>query len=142
MDRHVLFEIKMLHNAIVRDTLGKINKERGVFPSLIQVEMMVYLLNNEKRKVYQKDLEQVFKLRRSTISGVLQTMEKNGMIKRIDSANDARVKRIVLTAKAKTLHEKGVNMFRKLESKVVQGIDQEKLDVFLDVLEQMKKNME
>lgn len=142
MDRHVLFEIKMLQNAIVRDTLGKINKERGVCPSLIQVEMMVYLLNNEKNKVYQRDLEQVFKLRRSTISGILQTMEKNGMIKRIDSVNDARVKRIVLTSKAKSLHEKGLRMFRELESKVVQGIEQEKLDVFFDVLEQMKKNIE
>ena len=51
------------------------------------------------KEIYQKDIEKNFVVRRSTASGILDTMEKNGMLMRIPSDFDARSKRIVLTDK-------------------------------------------
>ena len=63
------------------------------------------------RAVYQKDIEAAFKIRRSSVSNVLDTMEKNGYIRRLQSQTDTRLKKIVLTDKAK---ETGVQHRKKI----------------------------
>jgi len=55
----------------------------------------------ENRDIYQKDIETEFKIRRSSVTSVLNTLEKNGFIQRCSVENDGRLKKIVLTAKAK-----------------------------------------
>ena len=42
---------------------------------------MRYLFINMDKEIYQKDIEKNFVVRRSTASGILDTMEKNGMKK-------------------------------------------------------------
>lgn len=140
---HILFEIKNLQNVIARNIFNDVplNKFKTP-PSMIQVEVIFHLLQNKEREVYQKDLETIFKLRRSTISGVLKTLEKRGVIKRIDSKTDARVKRIIITKEAEDLYVKGLEWMEKIEKKATKGIEKEKLEIFLKVLEQMKNNIE
>ena len=50
-----------------------------------------------KRDVYQRDLENHFELRRSTVSSSLSVLEKKGLIKRLPVSHDARLKKLVLT---------------------------------------------
>ena len=61
------------------------------------------LLETMHREVYQKDIEEEFQIRKSTATGILQLMEKNGFISRESSKKDARLKRIVPTPKAEAL---------------------------------------
>ena len=63
------------------------------------------LLETMHRDLYQKDVEEEFKIRRSTTTGILQLMEKNGFIYRESVAKDARLKRIIPTKKAEALRE-------------------------------------
>lgn len=69
--------------------------------------------------VYQKDIEAEFKIRRSSVSSVLDTMEKNGFILRQSVASDARLKKLVLTDKAKQTgqqHRSAVDYFEQYVS--------------------------
>ena len=50
--------------------------------------------------VYQKDVEQEFRIRRSTATVMLQSLEQKGYLVRVASTEDARLKRILLTEKA------------------------------------------
>lgn len=142
MKRQVLFEIKKFQNIFMRCIINdaKINFNESA-PSLIQVEILLFLLKNDKCEVYQKDLERMFSLRRSTISGVLKTMENKDLIKRLDSVTDHRVKRIVLTKHAKDLYVEKEAWFNSLEEKAIWGIDPEKLKIFLEVLDEMTNNI-
>lgn len=142
MDRNVLFEIKGLQNKIARRAFQEIKLNCDNTVSIIQMKVMVFLFENRDKVIFQKDIEKYLGLRRSTVSGILQTMEKNELIKRFDSECDARSKKIVITKKAKQLHEQGKIAFDNLNKKIVEGIRQEKLDVFLDVLNKMKENLE
>ena len=47
--------------------------------------------------VFQRDVERAFSLSRSTATGILQLMEKNGFLLREPVAYDARLKKLVLT---------------------------------------------
>mgnify|MGYP002980682515 CR=1 FL=1 len=53
------------------------------------------LLQSMSRDIYQKDVEAEFQIRRSTATGILQLLEKNGFILRKAEDRDARLKKIV-----------------------------------------------
>ncbi|MCI8671181.1 MAG: winged helix-turn-helix transcriptional regulator [Bacilli bacterium] len=140
---HVLFAIKNFQNTIARNIFNNVKLANcSSPPSMIQAEIIFYLLQNKNQDVYQKDLENVFKIRRSTISGVLKTLEKKGVIKRLDSSNDARVKKIVLTKEAEDLYVLGLEWFNKLEEKATKDIDAYQITIFLEVLQKMQNNLE
>ena len=111
-------------------------------PSLIQSEIIGYLIENENQDICGKDLEAVFQLRRSTISGILQTLEKNNLIQKIDTPNDARMKKIILTEEAKKLFLNAAKYLEQLEKKVLNDIEEDDLNIFYKVLEQMQHNLE
>ena len=52
---------------------------------------------NHGERCYQKDLEKAFGIRRSSVSTILNCLEKDGFIKRIVVENDLRAKEIILT---------------------------------------------
>ena len=58
---------------------------------------------SKKTEVYQKDVEEFFYLRRSTVTQTLQAMEKNGLIRRSSVARDARLKKLELTEAGQAL---------------------------------------
>ena len=53
-------------------------------PSQVQMRIVHYLIQNKDTDIYQRDLQKVLNLRRSTISGILKTMEKHNIIIRTD----------------------------------------------------------
>lgn len=58
----------------------------------------IYCKSN-KKDIFQKDIEEELNIRRSSVTSVLQLMEKNGYIKRIRVSEDGRLKKIILTEK-------------------------------------------
>ena len=137
----IIFEIKLLQNSIMR-MIGKDMKNQIYSPpSLIQAEIIQYLFQNQQKEMYQTELETVFELRRSTISGILKTMEKKNLIKRIDSKKDARTKQIILTQETLKIHVEILEYLKHLEQKLLSNIEEQDLAIFLKVVEQMRENI-
>ena len=65
--------------------------------SPMQVMIMKYLLKNQNKRIFQQDICDTFNLRRSTVSGILTTMEKNAIIIRKVAREDPRKNEIKLT---------------------------------------------
>ena len=93
------------------------------------------------KEIYQKDIEKNFVVRRSTASGILDTMEKNGMLMRIPSDFDARSKRIVLTDKYISKVELLENLIEKFQDSLLEGISDNELNTFFTVIDKMKDNL-
>ena len=67
----------------------------------VQSRVIYYILAHCKEgPVYQRDIENAFSLSRSTATGILQLLEKNGIILRESVSNDARLKSLVPTRRA------------------------------------------
>ena len=139
MEKDVLYELKMLQIEIMRKAHSK--GEMCVPKNPMQFKIMKYLLVNSNNVVYQKDLEEITNTRKSTLSGVLDTMEKNNIIKRINSENDLRKNRIVLTEEALKKEQEFKKYIKSVNKKVIEGIDNKKLDVFLSVVNAIKENV-
>ncbi len=138
-NRKIAFEVKLLDNLISRKIIESKNGNKKL--SHVQASILKYLFENNNRIIYQNELENLLDVRRSTISGILKTMEKNNFIKRIDAKNDARKKEIILTnyslEKSKEMNEK-VTQFETL---LANGISYEELNVFFKVIDKIKENI-
>lgn len=141
-DNRVLYQINVLEKMITRELLKSCNFDVKVKPpTATQMRILHYLIEHQKESVYQRDLEDILNLRRATVSGVLQTMEKNGLIKRITSDEDHRIKRIVFNEEAINSFEKNKSKFYELEYVVKRGISDEELEVFQNILSKMQDNI-
>ena len=94
-----------------------------------------------ERDIYQKDVEKAFQIRRSTATGILQFLEKEGYIYRETVERDARLKKIVPTEKTKELHGHIISNIRYMEALLRKDIPREELEVCIHVLERMSANL-
>ena len=103
--------------------------------------LLRYLYENQERDVFQRDIEKAFFISRSSVTVTLQLMEKNGLIRRESVAQDARLKRIVLTQKARDLHRQIEADILAFESNLARGISEEEQEVFLRVAKKILENL-
>lgn len=91
----------------------------------MQKRVLHYILfQSLKKDIYQKDIEKEFQIRRSTATGILQLLEKNGFVIRETVEWDARLKKLVPTAKAEGVREEILSNIRYMETILKQGISQ------------------
>ena len=57
-------------------------------PTGVQGWIIGYLYRNRDKEVFQRDIQEQFSIRRSTVTGILQLMEKNGLITRSSVEQD------------------------------------------------------
>ena len=120
------------------EVLKKLPKTK---PTPTQMQIIEYILKHINEDIFQTDLEQILGLRRATVSGVLQTMEKNHLIERVTSKEDARKKRIVLNKDTEQLFLIKRKKLEELEKVVVRGISEETLQSFSRILDELIDNV-
>jgi len=102
---------------------------------------VVYLMHNQDKDVYQKNLEEAFSLRPPTVSRSLKMLEEQGYIIRTASAYDSRLKKITLTEKSMKISESFEKSMADALRKMTVGISDEELSAFSAALSKMKRNL-
>lgn len=115
------------------------NIPAGLSP--IQLKILHYLLRHSKDIVFQRDIERLIEARRSTTSGILNTMEKNNLIKRVNSIQDARSKQIILTDYGIQFSQYMIELKTQFDTKVKDNITNEELEIFFKVTKKIKNNI-
>lgn len=109
--------------------------------TLTQIQIIEHIIESKGKDIYQRDLEDILNLRRATVSGVLQTMEKNGLVERVSYLEDSRVKKIILKSKAYDLFSYNKQKLDLLEQEVLKDISEDDLEIFSRILNKMKNNI-
>lgn len=100
-----------------------------------------FLFQHRDQEVYQRDLEAALGVSKSTVSGLVKRMEKNGVIVTAPGA-DVRYKRILLTKESIRQMTVVDAAAQKMEADLKVGISEADLATFFSVLEKIKKNTE
>ena len=104
---------------------------------------MHYILAHcEEGPVFQRDVEEAFELSRSTTTGIVQLLEKKGIIRRESVDSDARLKSLVPTEKAGQIEEQVRERIREIEAVMTRNISPGQMQVFLEVAEKMSANLD
>lgn len=122
------------HSCKFQEQLG-LTREQGNILSFV-------LLEGERHKLYQKDVEKEFDLRPSTATGLLNALEKKGLLCRINDDQDGRYKILRATEQGELLRKSLQEEILELEANLVMGIDTEELETFKRISEKMLKNLE
>ena len=132
------FEIRRLDHTISRT----IEAEGIDEIPLMNGWIMRYLYENRKKDIFQKDIEKFFSIGRSTVTNIIQILEKKGYVRRESVEYDARLKKVILTEQGIESHEKIEAIIGCLNHRMIQGIEDDDLQVFLRVADQIRRNVE
>lgn len=139
--RGAFCRIKAVSNAIRRRMEGiDIEDKAGLTGG--ECAIMGYLFENRSRPMYQKDIEEEFRIRRSSATRALQAMEKKGIILRRSELHDGRLKRLVLTERAMEIGRDVGDMIAEAEQSMLSGISDSELVSFLDICDRICRNVE
>ncbi len=141
-NRQLGFEIKAANNMIRRKMEVIFAQQEGYELNGMQGPLLGYLYHKSRHgDVYQKDVEREFRIRRSTATVMLQSLEQKGYVVRVASTEDARLKRILLTEKAIEHHNLIEEQIRDFNRQLEDGLSQEEKETFLNILDKMMNNL-
>ncbi|OZG53421.1 MarR family winged helix-turn-helix transcriptional regulator [Pseudoscardovia suis] len=106
------------------------------------VRVLIFLAHHSDRDIYQRDIEKAFGITRSTASRELTLLESNGMIARLPVEHDARLKRLVLTARGRDAVSYLEAHGEEMESHLFEGFTPEQIEQFTQFIHRMRANIE
>lgn len=142
MNQRIGLKIKMIDNMIQKKIYQLMTREEYFDLTFMNFWIINYIDEHRAQEIYQKDIEQQLSINRATASKMLATMEKKGLIIREESAQDKRLKRIVLQPKALTYYENNRGLIDHLEEKMIEGISDDDLEAFERVYQKIRQNLE
>ena len=139
-DLHIGKEIDILSNKFKRVINHKIS-QNGV--TGIQGKIIGFIkFESVKRDVFQKDIEEEFDIRRSSVTSVITLLEKKGYVKRVSVLKDARLKKLVLTEKGIELHNEVHKDIVNFENYIKSELTEDELNIFIDILNRLNRRIE
>ena len=140
-EERIGFEIRRLDHMLGRNMQAHVRAAGIDEVTLMHGWIIRYLYTNQDKDVFQKDIEQYFSIGRSTVTNIIQLMERKGYIARESVEHDARLKKVVLTETGIRNQEMLEDLVESLDTRLVDGITDEELYVFYSVIEKLKRNL-
>lgn len=133
--------VRMLNHQLKRNQKPEEAVEDDELTPMQRHILNYILLETLHRDIYQKNLEEEFQVRKSTVSGIIKLIEKNGFIYRESVKEDARLKRILPTKKAEALRPSILEHIHETEIRMTEGVSEQDLFLCKKVLYQMCQNL-
>ena len=130
-------QLRRVNNLIFRK-IGQIARTNGVEAvTPMHGWIMEYLYRHSETPVFQRDIEREFSITRSTVTNILQLMERKGYITRQSVEQDARLKQLVLTEKGRQFHEDTMRAFHQTDEYVAGLLTEEENTELLRLLNKL-----
>ena len=137
------FRIRSLWQQVKRLMNRHLTENDGYGLTGMQFAIVSFIAKEStERDVFQKDLEQKFDIRKSTVTGILNTMERDGLLLRETVPYDARLRKMILTDKALQAKKNSEQVIDTVENQLSKGLTEEEIATFLTILEKISKNAE
>lgn len=135
----IIVSIRKIVRSLNLESKG-IQKEFGL--SITQLLSLGHLQNKPNYQSTHRELMKLLSLNSSTVTGILNRLEKRGYIARINNASDKRSKTITLTASGIKLLEETPNVLHDRLSKKLhsltdkqQSLIKESLDIIISAMQ-------
>ena len=89
-----------------------------------------------------KDIEQELNITKSVASNLVKRMVQNGLVELETSPSDKRAKFVHLTEKSRSQMKPIKSFFDRIDRSLLDGISEEKLAIFEEVMGQLQANVE
>ncbi|MFT8351704.1 MarR family winged helix-turn-helix transcriptional regulator [Clostridium saccharoperbutylacetonicum] len=108
----------------------------------VQGRILGFITHNSKnRDIFQKDIEEELDIRRSSVTSVLQLMEKNGFIERVSVSEDARLKKLIITEKGAKIQKSIYNFISNFEKSFSDELSEAEMNMFISLLDRLSNKI-
>lgn len=135
-------ELRRLTNHVRRKLMTFEGATDGRRKTSSHYYIISYIASMDKTPVFQRDIDKTFSLRRPTTTEILKLMERNGLIKKKSVEKDLRLKRVILTPKAKKINDDFESFLSAMELEMCEGISEDEMNTFFEVVKKMRENLE
>ena len=134
------YRMRLIHNCIHKHMEAKRRANEDDVTGM-QRWILIYLKKQGEKEIYQKDIEQEFRVSRATASNMLQLMERKGLINRETASCDARRKKLMLTPEARKLLDRAEQDIYEMEARIQDGFSEEEKKKLREYLDRIMKNI-
>ena len=96
----------------------------------------------EKQSLSQQNIADIIQKDKNSVTKIIDSLEKKQLARRVMDQKDRRVNKIELTEKALALEEKVTKVAIDFMNDAIKSIDKQDLDNFVNVMRQIKDNLE
>lgn len=115
----ILIKIRKIVRSVNLES-KKIQKEYGI--SIPQILALEYLNNSDNYQATQRQLRDYLNLNSSTVTGIINRLEKKGFIARLPKREDKRTTHIIMTSKGSDLLEKTPSLLHEKLTKKLEDV--------------------
>lgn len=116
----------------------KMLDQSGLEISPGQLVVLYSLFNKDNISI--SELSKNVLLDNSTLTGLIDRLEKAGLVLRIDTPNDRRSYQIILTEKAKAHKSTILTVMNEIESKMLEGCSEAEISTLRSILQRILVN--
>ena len=109
--------------------------------TMLQMGILGHIRAHNGEPVFQKDIEEEMEIGKSTLSEVINVMEKNDLLKRVPFKTDGRYRELVMTEKGEAITQQFSSGAEKFNEQLCAGISDEELSICIDIIERMTENV-
>jgi DNA-binding MarR family transcriptional regulator len=107
-----------------------------------QFNVLIYLYwQYDQGAINQTELGNMLLVHRSNVTGLVDRLEKAGLVRRIPSEHDRRVKNIELTRQGAEIAKKAQSLYLSRIEEIMSGCSTEDIDTLCRILETVRSNM-
>ena len=139
--QHVGLVVKLLHQQFRHCFEHNANAQGMDDISIVHGHILGFLARHAGEDVFQKDIEAEFRISRSTVTSIMQVMEKNELIERFPVAYDSRLKKVCLTPHGLEMHKLSVAVINETEKQTCRDLSAEELQKFFEIAKRIEQNL-
>jgi DNA-binding MarR family transcriptional regulator len=117
------------HNVLDKDRRG------------VSQDLVIYHLS-QQRGLHQKDLVSKLNIKPASVSSIVNHMEAEGLLVRVQDEKDGRKFKLELTEKGQSLLSHVTNSWFEIQEDITKGFTEEEKKVFAQLLKQVDKNLD
>lgn len=127
-------------NSRIKKSFFDVLQENGI--NITPEQYLVLDILWEKQSLSQQNIADIIQKDKNSVTKIIDSLEKKDFVVRVVDKNDRRINKIELTKEGLALEKITTDVAINFMNDVVKGIDKQDLDNFVNVMLQMKNNLE
>lgn len=126
-------------NSRIKKCFFDVLQENGI--NMTPEQFLVMDILWDEQSISQQKIADIIKKDKNSVTKFIDSLEKNKLVTRTVDKNDRRINKIELTEEGVALEKKTTEIAIKFMNDTIEGINENDLDTFAKVLQQMNKNL-
>ncbi|MBR4137267.1 MAG: MarR family transcriptional regulator [Bacteroidales bacterium] len=137
--KEIAVNVNILNSRIKKFFFDKL-QENGI--NITPEQFLVLDILWKEQSLSQQKIADIIQKDKNSVTKIIDSLEKKNLVRREVDKNDRRINKIELTDEAVALEKLTTEVAINFMNDVVKGIDNKDLDTFVNVMRQIKNNLE